>query len=609
VADNLNDAVITLDLKFRIQSWNRAAEQIYGWCAEAVIGKLVEDILHTDYGTGVERTALWQLFLAQGWWQGEVIQHRQDHTLINMLSSATFLRDEQGAPMGVLLINRDITERKHAEAALREQRDLLQLVIDKIPGVIIVHDREHRFQLVNQYFAERFNCTPADVVGKTHLEFMEPSAGLDVIEQRNERAWATLQPLFIPEEKVFDYIYQTHCIPLQNASGEYDRLLVVAMDVPERYQAEEAIRRSEERFRQIVTTMQGGLVIYDIAERITYANERFCELSGYALPELIGATSYSLVDPEYAPLIDAQLAHRRQGESTTYEIVAKRKDGQRVHWLVSGSPWYDDQHTMMGSAAVVIDITAQKQAESVLQNALQKERELSALKSRFVSTASHELRTPLASILAYTETLRAYRHKLSDEQIRQRLDGIHERIGVLRAIIDDVLQLERLQTGGVEIQRIPVDLDGLCRMVIDEFQTQPDFHHHLHYHCAVAPPLFALDKNLMRQILANLVGNALKYSAPATTVRVALTYTDAQLSLSVQDEGMGIPPDDLAHLFQPFQRASNVGAIGGTGLGLVIAKEAVELHGGAITVTSQLGVGTTFTVTIPTLPVASIAND
>lgn len=106
----------------------------------------------------------------------------------------------------------------------------------------------------------------------------------------------------------------------------------------------------------------------------------------------------------------------------------------------------------------------------------------------------------------------------------------------------------------------------------------------------------------MRQILANLVGNALKYSAPATTVRVTLTYDDSKLCLRVQEEGMGIPAADLAHLFQPFQRASNVSVIGGTGLGLVIAKEAVELHGSAIQVTSQLGVGTTFTITIPIPP-------
>ncbi|MEZ4731347.1 MAG: PAS domain S-box protein [Caldilineaceae bacterium] len=479
--------------------------------------------------------------------------------------------------------------------------DLLQLVIDRVPAIILVHDRAGRFQLVNQYYAERSGCTPADVVGKTHLEFMGPSVGLDAIQQRNERVWATAQPLLIPEEKVFDYYFQTHCIPLQNAMGEYDRMLIVANDITARRQAEEATRRSEEKFRQIVTTMQGGLVIYDLDECITYANERFCELSGYSLAELIGATSYDLVDPESIPFIDEQLSHRRQGESTTYEIVGKHKDGRHVHWLVSGSPWYDDQHTMMGSVAVVTDITAQKQAEAMLQRMLQKERELSELKSRIVTTASHELRTPLASILAYTETLRAYRHKLSEEQIAQRLDGIHEQVGFLRTIIDNVLQLDRLRNGRNELQRTPVDLDRLCRSVLDEFQTQVDFRHQVCYHCDAAPPVLALDKRLMRQILVNLVENALKYSAPATTVRVALTCAEAKLQLSVQDEGIGIPAADLAHLFQPFQRASNVSAIAGTGLGLVIVKEAVALHGGTVTVTSEVGKGTIGTVTIPLL--------
>jgi len=148
--DNLSDAVITVDLNFRIQSWNRAAELIYGWRAAEVLGKLVDEILHTDYGADVEHEAVRQRFLRQGWWQGEVLQRRQDQTPLHTLGSATFWRDAQGTPIGVVLVNRDITERKRTDAELREQRDLLQLVIDKVPGVILVHDRAGRFQLVNQ---------------------------------------------------------------------------------------------------------------------------------------------------------------------------------------------------------------------------------------------------------------------------------------------------------------------------------------------------------------------------------------------------------------------------------------------------------------------------
>lgn len=727
IQDNLSDAVITTDLDFHIQSWNRAAETIYGWRADEVIGKPVQAVLQTQYASPAVLEAMQPALFDQGCWQGEVIQHCRDGTSRHILEAVTLFCDEQGAPLGVVAVNHDITERKHAEdalreseekfrrlvevapvpivitdqngqivlvnqqaellfdyqsqellgqsieqlvpddrrhrhqahrlaylqhpymrqmgsglelsarrrdgrdvpvqiqlssletaagrlvmsfildmterkrteAALREQRDFLQLVIDKVPAIILVQDRAGRFLLVNQYFAERSGSTPADIVGKTDREFMGSSVGLDAIHQRNERVWALEQPIFISEEQVFDYYFQTHCIPLQNTRGEYDRLLTVASDVTARRQAEAAIRRSEAQFRQIVTTMRGGLVLYDLAERITYANERFCTLSGYSLAELVGSSSFDYVDEANAQLITANLAYRRQGEGTSYELAIKRKDGQPVHCLVAGSPLYDEQQTLTGSVAVITDITAQKQAEALLQEMLKKERELSELKSRVVTTASHELRTPLTSILTFTDTLRAYRRKLSDEQISQRLDGIRDQVGSLRTIIDNLLQLERLQIGHGELQRTPVDLDRLCRSVLNEFLAQVDFRYQMSYRCDAAPPLLLLDKRLMRQILVNLVGNALKYSAPATTVCVHLSYTSTQLYITVQDEGIGIPAADLPHLFQPFHRAGNVSAIGGIGLGLVIAKEAAELHNGMITVTSELGKGSTFTVALP----------
>ena len=254
------------------------------------------------------------------------------------------------------------------------------------------------------------------------------------------------------------------------------------------------------------------------------------------------------------------------------------------------------------------DITTHQQAEVALQHMLKKERELNDLKSRVVTTASHELRTPLASILALTETLYAYRHKLTDAQIDQRLNGVREQVGFLRTIISNMTQVEQLQSGYSDLQRIPVDLDVLCRSVLDEFRAHPGFRHHLNYDCTEGRPVLALDKRLMRQVIRNLVENALKYSAPGTIVYVTLTNTTAKLCIGVQDEGIGIPAADLAHLFQPFQRAGNVGATAGAGLGLVIAKEAVELHGGMITVISEVGKGTTFTVSIPRIG-QGIASD
>lgn len=159
--------------------------------------------------------------------------------------------------------------------------------------------------------------------------------------------------------------------------------------------------------------------------------------------------------------------------------------------------------------------------------------------------------------------------------------------------------LARMQAQRVEFNPILLDLDALVRSVLDEFQGQAESKHRLDYTVSEGMREVLLDNKLMRQILTNLVSNAIKYSPEGKDVYIHLDYTDAEVILKVSDEGIGIPKADLPHLFEPFHRAANVGTISGTGLGLVITREAVELHGGTITVESQQNVGTTFLIRIP----------
>jgi PAS domain S-box-containing protein len=307
------------------------------------------------------------------------------------------------------------------------------------------------------------------------------------------------------------------------------------------------------------------------------------------------------VHPDDVDFVLQQLVDKRYVETgfADYEYRIVPPDGN-IRWVRARTfPIKDDDGTILRRAGIVEDITRQKRYEETLQRALEQEKELSELKSRFVSMASHEFRTPLATILALTETLSAYRHKLPDDQIEERLDKIRLQIGHLKDIMEDVLLLARMQARRVEFNPVKLDLDALCRSVLDEFRSRADVKHRLEYTASEGVHEVKLDRKLMRQIISNLVSNAIKYSPEDKAVNVNLEYIDSAVTLVVRDEGIGIPEADLKHLFEPFHRAANVGDISGTGLGMVITKESVELHGGTITVESQIGIGTLFTVSIP----------
>jgi PAS domain S-box-containing protein len=261
---------------------------------------------------------------------------------------------------------------------------------------------------------------------------------------------------------------------------------------------------------------------------------------------------------------------------------------------------------VVGVVGITRDISERKRAEVALEQAAHKERELAELKARFIAMASHEFRTPLAAILSATELLQRYRNRLSDSQIEGRLKQIREQVMYLRDIMENALEMSRSTQAGADFAPQPADLDALCRLVVNEFCDRADVTHEIVYACESPPRLVPLDKNRMRQVIVNLVSNAIKYSPEDTTIRLTLAFTESTAVLRVIDQGIGIPEADQSRLFEMFHRASNVGDIGGTGLGLVITKQIVDLHGGTIRVQSKVGAGTTFTVELPLVaPVAA----
>jgi signal transduction histidine kinase len=234
-----------------------------------------------------------------------------------------------------------------------------------------------------------------------------------------------------------------------------------------------------------------------------------------------------------------------------------------------------------------------------LRLALEKEKELNELKSRFISMTSHEFRTPLTTILGSAELLEHYSHKWPEEKKLVHFKRIHSNVQHLVQLLNDVLLIGQAEAGKLEFNPKPLDVVQLCCSLVEELQLSAGSEHTIAFSYQFPELESCLDEKLLRHILSNLLSNAIKYSPTGSTVNFKLVGQNGQVIFQIQDEGIGIPEEDQQHLFETFHRAKNVVNIPGTGLGLAIVKRSVDLHGGKISVKSEVGAGTTFTVTIP----------
>lgn len=249
--------------------------------------------------------------------------------------------------------------------------------------------------------------------------------------------------------------------------------------------------------------------------------------------------------------------------------------------------------------AIMRDITKRKQAEAELFLALEKEKELNELKSRFVSMTSHEFRTPLTTILGSAELLEHYSQKWPEEKKQRHIQRIQHTVQHMTQLLNDVLVLGKAEAGKLEFNPQSLDLEQFCLNLTEELKLDASHQHNLTFVNHAQAIQANMDEKLLRHILNNLLSNAIKYSSSGSNVKFELSCQDDRAIFRIQDEGIGIPEEDEQRLFESFHRAKNVGNIPGTGLGLAIVRNAVDLHGGKISVNSKVGIGTTFTVTIP----------
>lgn len=386
---------------------------------------------------------------------------------------------------------------------------------------------------------------------------------------------------------------------------QLDILALYAMTVGSLLARRHAERKAVELSQRLeLAARAGGIGIWEweLATNRIYWDEGMRRIYGLALHDgaLVSDVGNGQIHPEDFPkLLAAVTASLQQGTPLELELRILRDDGELRYIKAGATALRDDEGNVARMVGVNLDVTGLKEAEHALRSALEREKEFGELRARFVSMASHEFRTPLAVISATAETLLYFRDRMEEAQIDTRLDRIRRQVDHMVEIMEDVLNLSRIQSGRMDFAPAPGDLSRLCAEIVDEFTYQPGYGERIDYQRPPVPVRTNFDKRLLRLVITNIIHNALKYSAPEQPVVVRLTQSDSMITLDVEDYGIGIPPDDIRHLFEPFHRGANVGTAAGTGLGLSIVKQAVEAHQGRITIASQLDQGTTFTIMLP----------
>lgn len=365
-------------------------------------------------------------------------------------------------------------------------------------------------------------------------------------------------------------------------------------EIADRKKIEEALKESQYLYSMIARNFPNGTInVFDKELNYVFVEGKELYKLGITGEKLIGTKFTSRLDPSIAKEIESQLKSVFNGESKTIELEYRHN-----FYVLFAVPLKSDMKKIDRILVVETNITNQKKAQQDMENALDKEKQLNELKSRFVSMASHEFRTPLSTILTSVTLIEKYRNESDEEKRKKHIYRIKSSVNNLTGILNDFLSLDKLEEGKIQVSKKWQSIPEIGTELAEEMQAVAKLGQQIIYSHSGDSVEFFLDKQVLRNILINLLSNAIKYSDENKKIELNSRVKGNQISFEVRDYGMGIPKKDQSHLFDRFFRASNVINIQGTGLGLNIIKKYLDIIGGEINFESEEGEGTMFTITL-----------
>jgi PAS domain S-box-containing protein len=401
---------------------------------------------------------------------------------------------------------------------------------------------------------------------------------------------------------------------LEKAAANLSFALDTLAAKEQRAVSDAALQASEERYRLIADNTADVIWLYDLdRECFTYTSPSVFKLSGFMPEEVMGRDISEVLTPESAHSVMTQLPALleaiERGEEVkrtfTIEVGRKHRDGHIVPTEVVATLVAGRDGRFNRILGVTRDISERKRTSEALRleaetkSLLEKEREVSEMKTRFISVASHEFRTPMAAAMGSVELLAHHLDRLPPTKRQELFDRIVASFDRMTAMLDDVLTLSRMEAGRTEVRPAPCELRTFLLGLVDEIRLSDRDAHQFECLSGSDPIPMTTDISLLHHVLSNLLGNAVRYSLAGTRITLRCEPNPAEVRISIEDQGLGIPEKDRKRIFEAFERGSNVGQIKGTGLGLNIVKSMTELLGGTITVESTEGRGSCFILAFP----------
>lgn len=591
---------------------NPALEKLLGYEPGGLIGVDALAITHPQ-----DRAQ--QMVLREQMVSGKIDQYqleksflRRDGTYVTVLLDATAIRDEHGALQNIIGQVQDVTARKAAEAAVRESEERFRSIFENAGIGMVLIDANGLIQVANTALADLLGYTVPELHGMsvtalTAVADREAVALLWDEVARGERDTFHLEKRFVRRDGSLVWTHVNNSA-LRDGAGQVTAMIGQVQDITARREAELALRASEGRFRALVQNDPDVTILIDATQQIIYASPAAWSIFEADPSDIYGSIENFLGSVHPDDLEAIRAAYTTPATERPQVMVREI----RIHHHRLGWRWL--QITMLNLLAdpdvrahliKLRDINERKEAELATAIAMDAQRaaiaeleRLNRSKSRFLSTISHEFRTPLTAIIGYSEFMAT--NASSPELIVEDASVIHREANRLNRMVDDVLLIDRVDSGHITISTKLVDLNAMILAVSETFRPLLE-RHTLTFALEPTLPHVVGDADRLAQAVTNLLSNALKYSPNGGDISISTKADEREAVIAIRDEGIGIPPEDLDRIFDRFERVETgiSGRIAGTGLGLSIVRELAHLHGGRVWVESVFGLGSVFYLAIP----------